>query len=1042
MVNNDLMNGHVGKVCHELLQALKHQPGVEDEVFRILIHVSPFIGHLIPVPLESSSLFNEKFISHKHICSAKEAQCVKCILEKLELYYIGKVKECFLCDSKSIRCDPLETDDSLSGGDFEPQLVCSYLEKLQVFIGRKQLEDKFRFIISRHVDILTQQYNLYDQHSIQTATQQFLLLLKAVKVFTKQITYVLSCSKICQSKSRQMFFLQDVLLNQLSIKLLTLARLVKDSFVQTCTKPKADKMDVTSNASSCADDIHLSAEVLSYFSSILKEFLILEDSLDTSDALNILEHGNTKNKKGVLKHQSLELPDLIKTSHHFSSVLSAARGSKWEWCETLQEFAPILSNSMMCNLQKTSRGLLLEAKKSSQKDSVKSLEVVDSVSRGVFKCLIGKPKKIFKFIGVTLKLVLNWLPLATTGKKHRFLSKLHTDFLDAVNQVFKEARQFLVDIVEETPDKNCPSNLPVLLATCTDVVNVLQYCDKKLQQDNRLALNGVIQMYKAVCNHVYQFLLQYHQAQITTVLLHDGESNYWQDPRAFAEGERCSYSIEMWENHLKILREEVMGAVDDEIGHAIISSIFCESLNVLSNRYCSCSPTANRHNQIRQDISRILRFSFLFLWKIIPDAYSICPVQQSSYASERNLVFDKVHTACQDLFTCCHVLASPLTDLYNAILIFADCNAVASSFQWLSVFNPTFFHPDWSGKSSDLSDSAFVFCLLKHLKQNFNKRLYLTVQALTSRRCFLLDKILSSKMLQKHLDFAPVHDLLKLDFVLEAVPCDLLLKSETSLFTNFDFFRIQFDALLLWQKVLYCELLPNMKDALLPALQFMSFYCWSSFSKSLCKKFPPEVVATIPGLFAEDANEIVYICTSLILQGLCSMCLGLSQYIVSFLVKIDEKIHSNPHSFTLKFGSYGSHILLHLASMLLTEPTLLQTADVSLAPSVTSALHEVSRFLLEIDQMPVADSDCDKSLQALHGDISAFKDCTVSLFDRENNCDENDFDFSTLKYLLYEDQLADTDVQIITNASRWICQSYNMIIELLDLDLSYLNKGR
>ena len=1055
-MNADLdYQDHVDKISLELSEALKSQSKIEDEIFRILVHVSPFLGHVIPLRNDITSSYNEKgfkrenragFVASKQTCLIH----VKSVIDHLEAYYTAKIQDSF-CNNHKAEC----FSDRSHLSNNELNAVCAYVEKLQVLVGHKHAVDKFQIVISKCIDMLLQQFSLYDQNALANLpklAKECKSLFANVKAVIHKLIYVLTCSKLFNDKNKQLTLIKEVVLEKLSIQLLSLSESIKTGLAKFSSRSKLNKPESSNKqkikflSNITSDNMHMSMEMLSNFAVILEEYLSLEKILDNSDILAVLNHKNSKNKKGVLKHHSLELPDLIKTSQHSSRTQSSSRYSKWEWCETLQEFAPVLSSSLVNCLQQTSCKLLQEAKKQCS-DNLHDLKAISSISRTFDSIRKEQPRKVLSCIGSVLQLVVRWLPFGIIGKKHRFMSKLHSDFLDVVNEVLKESKQFLMDVIEEIPEKISPSLLSVVLATCIDVVIVLQHCEEKVQQDNRLPFAGTIRLYIGVCNHTNEILLQYHKAQIATSILHDAESNYWSDPRAFAEDERCSYSVEMWQIYLNNLHQELFDKLGNEMTHQIISEIFADSLCILANRYCNCNPSDRRHHQIRRDVLEILRFSFSFLWKILPFSHAICPTKNTItiFSPISNVIFDKIHSACKDLYCCVTVLASPFVELYEVIRMIDQSEIqTASHFMWLSALNVSIFPAGWNGQSSSLSDSAYVFCILKHIVENRDKAMALTLEAMTARQCFLYKKLYLCKPCLTGKDALVLRSLLEVESFQESMQCNFLLLNDDALLTDVEFLRESDDTSYLpWQVVLRNELVANFGNLLLPALHFMSLHCLSSFSKTLCKKLPSEVVSAIPGVYNGDTKEILYFCTILILQGLRSFALSLSPFVTSLLAKIDEKFHKTSSNLHLLHDCYGSHVLLHLARVFLTDQLLLQSLCVELTPAVTTALHEVARFLIETNNLQVNPAEgSEKSHQQLLQEINAYKTCTFSLFSHKHHVDEEkEFNPSKFNHMLETGSIPKSDLIIIKKLSKWITNNFTAIVEQLDLNIANVSKG-
>ena len=1056
-MNSESEVDYVEKISFELSDALESQREVEDEIFCILVHVSPFFGHVIPLHNDISSPYNEKafklenrasYVASKQTCSPH----VKSIIDQLEAFYLKKVKENFP-DSGNNEISLHAAGARFSNGQLNA--ICVYLEKLQVLIGHKLAVERFHYVISRHVDMLLRQFSLYEQNPLPNLfklEKEYIALFAYVKAVIFEVIYVLTCAKLFTDKSGQLAFIKDVILEKLTIELLTLTCSIKDSLAKSSlSRPKQSKSETLSNkqrikflSNISFEDVHLTDDMLSNFAAILAEYLTLEKALESSDVLAVLDHKNSSNKKSVLKQHSLELPDLIKTSQQSSILQSAPRYNKWEWCETLQEFAPVLSSSLMHCLQETNNKLTEETKKQCL-NSINELETLPSISRTLGGVIKGQPMKVLKSTGSVLSLAVTWLPFGIIGKKHRFMSKLRSDFIDVVNQVLKESKQFLMDIIEDIPEKISPSILPILLATCLDVVIVLQQFEEKLLQDNRLPFTGTIKMFLSLCNHIHQILLQYHKAQLSTKILHDAESNYWSDPRAFAENERCSYSVEMWQIYLTNLHRELFDAVGYEMTQQIASEIFGDSLSILANRYSNCQPSDRRHLQIGRDVSEILRFAFSFLWKILPSSHMICPVKDTNQFSTPNVVFEKIHTACKDFYCCINILASPLIEFYEAVRMLDQCEVqTVACFNWLTALNLSIFPAGWNGKSSRLSDDAYIFCILKHLLVNPDKRLVLTMEAMTARKCFLFQKLFLLKSQFTDVDFQVMECLLKVSSFQDSISCNLLLKNNNASFTDLGFlWEKRESSYLPWQVVLRNELVANVGNSLQPALHFLSLHCLSSFTKNLCKKLPSEVVVSIPGVYNEDTKEILYFCIMLILQGLRSFALSLAPFVTSLLVAIDEKIHRGCSKSILLHDSYGAHVLLHLASAFLTNQHLLQSLSVELTPAVTTALHEVARFLLEMNNLQANPAEGnEKSHEKLLQEITSYRTYTFSLFSYTNHVqEEKEFNAEKFEHLLETDSLSKSDLFIIQNLSKWIVKNCSSIVKHLNLKTTNISKG-
>lgn len=1050
-------NTNVRNICYELFQAIKNIDSFEEEIFTILALVSSHISHLLPLPYDAFSI-NDASMHEKKDESVSKAHLkhLKYVLDELELFFVSKVKNSFCIDVKSTsKVINASSHNDFQLSDQQLNSVCSNIAKLQVIIGNKQTEEKFCNIVTKCMDSLLQHHDLYDSNAytnLSRLTQQFLSLFKYTKVLIKHVIYVLTCAQICKSKGEKLSFLQETILEKLTLQLLTLSGSVKKSFLKLFSKNKSAKNEESSNntldiqfggVSLSLEEPFLTVEALCNFALVIKQFLSLESWLESFNMLNVDDYKNLKTKKGVLKHQSLELPDLIKTSHHLSFPQSLSKFTKWSWCETLQEFAPILGNSIVNCLKITFDKLMLETKECYRLKNASSLKCVASSYRAICNPPDGTPKLCYQFIERLLDLVVKLLPLSVIGGKHRFLSKLKTDFVDIVNQVIKDLKPFILDLIEDTPEKNCLSVLPQLLASCQDIILILQFCDQKLRQDHRLPFHGTIQIYKSLCNHLEQFILQYQKSRLCTVILHDAESNYWSDPRSFGEDARCSYSVEMWQPFLLKLHRELFEAVDYKTCQKIVSEVFCDSLCILANRYCNCSPSSNRHNQVRRDIVEILHFAYNFMWKIQTKPHDICPFSNIPTMCFSNITFKKIHTACQDLFTCLNILTTPLDTLHDIVALLATYERQGLlTCSWLSFVDPLLFPVGWNGTSKTLSDLAFVCCILNYMKESSDENFHVAYEAISARNELLLNVIKENQDLQS-LHLSVVSSLTQVEVLQEAVSMNLCLENNPNsateseiAYADFDFFSSEKSSCLPWQSVLCETLVIDIENSLAPAIDCLSLYCLSSSGKSLCKRLPAEVSASIPGIYSDDADEIVHICTSLVFQGLCAHALSLPDFVVALLIRIDEQVTKSSSVSSLCFGSYGAHALLHVAHQFLSDTKLLgKHFGSDLSSTVIAAVAEVARFLLQIEseikEKNGKEEDC--TWKVLLNEVDAYKECTHMLFSHVENQEliKTSFDSSELVYSLKSGIISDKNVKSLKDLYQLLNNNFDHLTQHL-----------
>lgn len=111
-------------------------------------------------------------------------------------------------------------------------------------------------------------------------------------------------------------------------------------------------------------------------------------------------------------------------------------------------------------------------------------------------------------------------------------------------------------------------------------------------------------------------IVNYHIDLCRNGLLHDGHSNHWQDSKPFHEvysytshqscviiqsiqGERCSFTIQMWTYHLKGLRYDLWQVFAYDVAAKLLGAVLAEGLIILSQRYSSVKPSMRRLPQMK-----------------------------------------------------------------------------------------------------------------------------------------------------------------------------------------------------------------------------------------------------------------------------------------------------------------------------------------------------------------------------------------------------------------------------------------------------------
>eukprot|EP00064_Thunnus_orientalis_P007290 superscaffoldBa00000798_g7310 len=205
------------------------------------------------------------------------------------------------------------------------------------------------------------------------------------------------------------------------------------------------------------------------------------------------------------------------------------------------------------------------------------------------------PKMIVKFCGAIMEELDALLPLAAACRDSSLL-EVRSSFVEACGRAAFAMLGRLEERALEIPSKGIPGALgaPVFppLALCTPPP-ALALCPLR-----PLTLLP-IQKYQDIIQALRDQLTSYCIQVCSTCILQDAESHHWADPKPFYEGERCSFSVQMWFYFLCGLRSDLWAILPAELAKEVLGQVLSETLQLLVQRYARAQPSYKRHLQIR-----------------------------------------------------------------------------------------------------------------------------------------------------------------------------------------------------------------------------------------------------------------------------------------------------------------------------------------------------------------------------------------------------------------------------------------------------------
>ncbi|XP_035234779.1 uncharacterized protein KIAA0825 homolog isoform X2 [Anguilla anguilla] len=460
--------------------------------------------------------------------------------------------------------------------------------------------------------------------------------------------------------------------------------------------------------------------------------------------------------RGILKKTrddpEATLRESSKSAAETFPPLPEATALEFDWRSALRELAPPMAHCVKVVLEDVcARGLQQEEEAAARASGSALLALADAPPlEGPPAPRPGSepPKMIAKFAGDIMAELDALFPLALACREDPLLD-VRASFVEVAGKVTSAVLGRLQERGREVPASAPLRNLPALLATGVYVQQRLGHYAARLKDPARMSLSLLpVQKCQELTEALQEHLTGYCVQACATCVLHDPESHHWGDPKPFYEGERCSFSIQMWHYFLSGLRSDLWALLPPGLAQDILAQVLSQTLEVLVHRYSRACPSYKRTQQIRTDITAIL----LCVEQLM---LGVC-------SSSRSLVrpgspdgpwISSAHSLCDQLMNVLVAVTSPLPDLCKHF--YRDpsdeppspstetpsCNQGA---QWLRHINPSLFSDESLRRGASAGDELEVVGRLRLACSQPDCNYKLLLQALLQSDCVLLQALLRS----------------------------------------------------------------------------------------------------------------------------------------------------------------------------------------------------------------------------------------------------------------------------------------------------------
>nr|XP_012332938.1 uncharacterized protein KIAA0825 homolog isoform X2 [Aotus nancymaae] len=413
----------------------------------------------------------------------------------------------------------------------------------------------------------------------------------------------------------------------------------------------------------------LPLDKVEFLSELIKSFMKLEKGVQELFEELLLSLKITRKCSGILEKSSREVvvekPRANKTNISSEELLPGKEAIllDFDWRSTFKEVSLPMAHCIITAIEGFSEKILQQEQneRSSAVSYTMNLVNVQRVWQDSHMFPEEEqPKKIGKFCSDIMEKLDTMLPLALACRDDSF-QEIRANLMEACCKVATAVLQRLQERAKEVPSKAPLKNLHTLLSTAVYVFQHFKQYDNLMKEIAKKPIFLVpVQRYQEFINTLQFQVTNYCVRVCATSILQDAESHHWDDYKAFYEGERCSFSIQMWHYFCWALHHDLWTILPPKLAQEILAEVLEKSLGLLASRYARAHPSHKRTPQLRLDVTTILICTENMLWSVCTSVQKLL----NPHEHTDNTIF-KIHTHCNNLFTTLVILTSPLTELYK-----------------------------------------------------------------------------------------------------------------------------------------------------------------------------------------------------------------------------------------------------------------------------------------------------------------------------------------------------------------------------------------
>ncbi|XP_051038744.1 uncharacterized protein KIAA0825 homolog [Phodopus roborovskii] len=427
----------------------------------------------------------------------------------------------------------------------------------------------------------------------------------------------------------------------------------------------------------------LSLDELKFLSQLTQSFLKLESNIQELFEETFLLLKMPRNSPGILekfdREATVEKHTANETNIPPEPLLPIKEGTLLEfgWRNAFKEITLAMAHCVSAVIESFSTKVL-QQEQTERTSAVSYTMNIVNVPKVWRECHVfseeEQPKQVAKFCSDIMEKLDTMLPLALACRDDS-LQEIRGTLVEACCKVATAVLERLQERSREVPSGAPLKNLHIILSTAAYVSQHFTCYDNLMRETTKKPIFLVpVQRYQEFINTLQFQVTDYCVRVCATSILQDAESHHWDDYKAFYEGERCSFSIQMWHYFSWALRHDLWTILPAKLAQEILTAFLEKSLGLLASRYARACPSPKRTAQIRLDVTTILICTENILWSVCTSVQEV--LNPHEYIN--NKIF-KIHTHCNNLCTTLAILTSPLPEIYQTFQHGMDESASASN---------------------------------------------------------------------------------------------------------------------------------------------------------------------------------------------------------------------------------------------------------------------------------------------------------------------------------------------------------------------------